>query len=256
MNTGWMRFHALKTAIVAAVVCCCLPTHDGRAQAIYDVRLDWSDTVNPNGVWSYNHGTTPLPYVANWTLDSFSPPQGGWAEGSTVPFWFRSSSPPSSSYDWQIGDVVVHTQDDGHGAGHGPATVTWTSPMDGVVDVAGGVWMGRDFGRSNHWSLFLNGVLISGGDIWTGDPYDRANPYDFAVGSGGAAALNDIPVVTGDVVALQITRTTSSGDYVGVNFTVTAIPEASTSTLLALAAGFALWRRRRRSGCSATTPPC
>jgi hypothetical protein len=47
-------------------------------------------------------------------------------------------------------------------------------------------------------------------------------PFPLASGSGGAGALNDIPVSPGDVLELRIERTTQYGDFVGVNLMVTA----------------------------------
>jgi hypothetical protein len=64
----------------------------------------------------------------------------------------------------------------------GLANVTWTSPINGVVDISGAVWMGRDIGRANDWRLYLNGGLLTGGSIWSGDPYSRASPFTFESG--------------------------------------------------------------------------
>jgi len=33
---------------------------------IYDLNADWSDAINPNGVWTYRQGTTALPHVNAW----------------------------------------------------------------------------------------------------------------------------------------------------------------------------------------------
>ncbi|PYT63153.1 MAG: hypothetical protein DMG35_05105, partial [Acidobacteria bacterium] len=35
--------------------------------AVFSLSGNWSDTTNPNGPWSYNQGSTPLPLVSNWT---------------------------------------------------------------------------------------------------------------------------------------------------------------------------------------------
>jgi len=198
----------------------------------YDLRTDWSNLANPNGAWSYNAGAVALPYTASWPGDLFSAPQPGW--GGTVPFstlvpvWFRSSATPLSipGFDWQIGDVVVHTQDEVSGPGLGLANVTWISPLSGTIDISGAAWMGRDAGRADQWSVLVRNALVSQGDISSGDPYNRTSPFDFATGSGGAGALQTIPVSAGDVVELRVIRTTFFGDYVGLNLTIQATPSA------------------------------
>lgn len=225
------RFRPRRSVLLIAMVvlCCGLWPSVGYAIA-YDLRADWSNLANPNGVWSYNTGAAPLPYTASWTGDLFSAPQPGW--GGTVPFstlvpvWFQSAATPLSipGFDWQIGDVVVHTQDEINGPGLGPANVTWTSPLSGAIDISGAAWMGRDAGRADQWSVLVRNALVSQGDISSGDPYSRASPFDFAAGSGGAGALQNIPVSAGDLVELRVTRTTVFGDYVGVNFTIQATP--------------------------------
>jgi len=34
--------------------------------ATYDLNADWSDSSNPNGVWTYREGTNALPHVTAW----------------------------------------------------------------------------------------------------------------------------------------------------------------------------------------------
>jgi hypothetical protein len=232
-----------------------LGAREVRAVVTYDLKTDWSDVSNPNGVWSYNEGSNALPHVAAWDPTEEGGTQPAWAvsgDGSTMefdPVWFKSVLNEPFSHDWQVGDVVVHTTD-ANGIGHGPADVTWTSPLKGTVDIAGGVWMGRDIFRGNHWTLSLNGTPLSGGDIFSGDPYDRASPYNFAAGSGGASVLSDVPVNIGDIITLQIMKTFEQGDFVGVNLTVAAIPEPSSIALCFVAAtGLSIGLRRKVSRC-------
>jgi hypothetical protein len=123
------------------------PTQAG----VFDLREDWSDTSNPNGVWTLLSGTDVVPRADGTSIDRFSPVQRGWgpppiAGGLPIPFWFKSTSKPLSVHDWKSGDIVVHTQDDASGSGQGPANVIWTSPLSGKIDISGGVWEGRDVG--------------------------------------------------------------------------------------------------------------
>jgi len=189
----------------------------------FDLRADWSETANPNGPWSYRHGSTPLPHVDAWqrALGGWTVFQPGWARSedanTRLPFWFRSNGSETFPHDFLAGDVVVHTVDDGNGVGSGPANVAWTAPSFGHVTITGALWMGRDIGRSNHWSFFVAGNAVSSGDVATGDPYSRAAPFNLADGSGGPAVLQNIRVCGGDEFRLQLERTSGSGDFVGVN---------------------------------------
>jgi hypothetical protein len=183
---------------------------------VYSLRDDWSDTSNPNGVWAYRAGEALLPCTPDWSFSVWTNPVPGW--GLTLPFWFRSTQAPDGALDLQPGDVAVHTQDDWNGAGNGPAVVTWTSPRAGIVDIAGAVWMGRDLDRSNQWRLYLRGREIQWGQIASGDIYSRENPYRFHLPS----ALG-IRVAAGDILALEVVRTSFAGDFVGVDLQITLL---------------------------------
>ena len=199
-----------------------------KAEAItYDLNADWSDSSNPNGVWSYDEGTNLLPHQTNWDPGDFTLAQPAWARSSLMtdhtflPAWLKLSSTPLFALDLQIGDVALHTTDVTNGVGSGPGNVTWTSPITGTVDLSGSVWEARDIGRSNRWSLDINGTVVSQGDISAANS-SRSSPFDLASGTGGTAALDNISVAVGEVIKLQFDETSSDtfGDFVGVNFTV------------------------------------
>jgi hypothetical protein len=238
-------------ALSIGVLCVATSTH--AIGAVYDLKADWSDAANPNSVWTYREGNNALPHVASWqsSLGGYTSPQPGWARSENgsdrVPFWHKSLGFENFVHDYQAGDIVVHTQDDANGIGQGPANVLWTSPGSGpVAAITGSVWMGRDIGRANHWALLKNSTILSQGDIASGDPYSRATPFNLAAGTGGPAALANIPISTGDTLQLRLTQTGGSGDFVGVNFTVTTgAPEPATLSLLLGVAFPALARRRR-----------
>jgi len=204
---------------------------------VWDVAEDWSDASNPTGPWTYAEGTNALPHVDWWERDlgSFSSAQPGWADSEDgtdrIPFWFKSNGVIPGAFDWQAGDVVVHTTDDANGIGNGPANLIWTSPIDGFVTVAGAVWIAREIGRGNDWAIFENDEELTHGNVASGDPYSRAAPFDFVDGSGGAQALAAIPVSVGDTVRLQLAKSSQYGDFTGVRFTVTcATPPTTTTT--------------------------
>src|SRR5439155_8718349 len=64
---------------------------------VYDLRTNWSDLANPNGVWTYREGSNALPHVASWqsSLGGWTSPQPGWARSENgndrIPFWYRSN---------------------------------------------------------------------------------------------------------------------------------------------------------------------
>ncbi|MBC7772844.1 MAG: hypothetical protein H7210_10145, partial [Pyrinomonadaceae bacterium] len=170
---------------------------------VFDLRTDWSEASNPNGVWSYRHGAALLPHVDAWqrNLGGWSIFQPGWARSedanTRLPFWYRSNGSETFVHDNVAGDIVVHTTDPSNGVGSGPANVVWRAPVFGTVSVAGSAWMTRDIGRSNRWFVYRGGNGLTHGDIASGDPYSRANPFNLANGTGGAAVLQNIRVCGG-----------------------------------------------------------
>lgn len=208
--------------------------------ATYDITTDWSDAANPNASWTYREGNNALPHVDWWqrTFGGWTTAQPGWADSEDgndrVPVWFKSVGTETFAPDWVAGDVTVHTNNDPGTTGNGHANVIWTSPGTDTITISGGVWEGRNLGRGNDWFLYKNATLLTQGHIEDGDPFSRANPFLFSTGSGGAAAVASIPVVAGDVIKLEFVKTTTSGDGVGVDLTITgaslvAAPDVTTS---------------------------
>ncbi len=198
----------------------------------YDLRSDWSESSNPNGPWAFWAGDALLPRVEDWSLDPSLGSQPGWAFGTSIPFWFRSLTPGGEQRDWQANDIIVHTHNPGgpNGLTNGLGSVTWTSPINGTIDVTGAVWQVRELEdlagglRGNRWNLSLQDFLLTSGTIAGGDAYDRAHPFDLSSGSGGAEAVRNLRVSKGDRLRLSFVPTGYEGDYVGVNLTVVARP--------------------------------
>lgn len=217
----------LSRLLVRLVIGCSLASlaPSVRAAGVWDLKTDWSDTVNPNGPWSCNEGANPLPNSVQLTaISGWGGTQPAWAETAVgnnfLPLWYRSRGVEPFSADILTGDIVVHTTDDANGVGNGVASVTWRSPVAGTVSISGGVWMTREIGRSNAWKLYKNAALLSTGGIGSGDEYNRANPFNFIAGSGGLAAVQNITVAVNDVIKLEIVRTSQYGDFAGVNFRI------------------------------------
>jgi len=206
----------------------------------WDLADDWSDTANPNGVWSYNGapGTPIAGHVADWDTGSsaFLGAQPAWAAATLpapghVPMWMKSVGTGAAAIDLPSGAVGLH------GAENAAAGVTWTSPIDGAVDLTGGTWQfvksGVHAGRSMTWTILLNATVLTSGVISGADAFNSAAPFDFATGSGGAAAISNLSVQTGDVITLQFTKISVNATFAGVDLTLTEVPEPAALALWA-----------------------
>ena len=174
----------------------------------YDLTQEWSESSNPNGVWRYLVDGS-LASSAERTGDHWDTTQHIWGYEHTG--WSKSNGTEAFSHDWSMGDVFVHTSE------QSSVAINWISPEDGVVDILGGLWAGRDIGRSNNWSLTLNGVLITSGSIYSGDPYSSSYHMDYSYGNGGSSSVSDIIVNAGDILGLTLVKSSPFGDYVGVD---------------------------------------
>ncbi len=185
---------------------------------VYDVTQDWSDSMNPNGPWSYLQGTTALPHVDDWEGNSGAyTDQGAWApaaEGNPrIPLFMKSNGSETFARDFLAGDIVSHTRDDANGTGQGDARLRFTAPATGLYRIDLDVWIGRDIGRSVNWSLVVDGVQRDSGNVASGDGFSRASPDGYA----GSHALE-----AGDQVDLLLTTQSQFGDFTGVRLRLEA----------------------------------
>jgi hypothetical protein len=196
---------------------------------------EWSDGTNPmpGGMWSIRSGDLPLLPVddlGSTGIDTWDGPQPGFTGlglatiNDVAPSWFKAGSRftgVASPTDWQEGDVVLHSGR----AYHPPTHVCWRSPGDGIIAVSGAAWPVRDIGRHNLWRLLLNGRTLTEGVIGSGDAYSRNQPFHFADGSGGPAALKDLPIRAGEELRLaMIPAGGGIPDYAALDLTVTRTP--------------------------------
>ncbi len=183
------------------------------ATTTYSLVSNWSDTANLNGTWTYRQGSSALPGVPEFDFAGSvaMTPQPGWAPsnkaGDFLPPWFKLRS-TVTGFDAQVGDVLVHSTDDTNGPNSGVANVTWVSPGAGSVTVSGGLWEVRNIGRSNQWQV--------SGELLSGDGHGLSDPETFDKSA--------ISVKSGDVFELTVTRLTTDGDVVGVNWSVQFTP--------------------------------
>ncbi|MCL4220140.1 MAG: hypothetical protein KJZ65_02100 [Phycisphaerales bacterium] len=232
-------------ALIAVASCA-----SAASASIYNLQSDWSELSNPFGPWGLREGLNYLPHVDAWqrVLGGWSTFQPGWARSedanTRLPFFFKSNGSETFGHDWSEGEVVVHTTDPGNGVGSGHANVIFTVQQTGTLSVTGGLWIGRDIGRSMNWEVFLNGTILTGGFLASGDAYSSANPFEFNQGYGGTNALTNLSVTAGDVLELRFTTQTNAGDFVVIDMTVENIPAPGAVAGL-LTMGLMSARRRR-----------
>ncbi len=173
----------------------------------YDLKTDWSDTQNPNGVWSLREGDNLItPAVADWNNYRGQP---AWAKSATgsghIPVLVRIAVAGFEAPQASLGDLIVHAQDEFGGPGLGQARIVWTAPASGKVDVEGGLWMARtSLGRSDDYTLTVAGVQKATGKVAANDGHTRDAPLPLSVSS--------VPVKSGDVVVLQISKSAACSD--------------------------------------------
>jgi hypothetical protein len=208
---------------------------------------DWSNTTNPNGPWSYNQGSTPLPLVSDWTAAGTAfvgCNQPAWAPsnvgGNFLPGLMKAYSCTPSILNAHStpgniapGDIVMHTVDPYNGnpaLGVGNFRFTLPSPDNGKYEIKGSVWDAAfDFypSRPQDWTLLVNGVDEASGMLSGNVP------------SSAAETFNVFPNLTaGETVDLELYEapTAAAGYFVATNMSITGVtktPEPSTLALLA-----------------------
>jgi hypothetical protein len=217
------------------------------ATTTYDLKTDWSNSVNPNGAWAYRQGTTVLPLQT----DYYSLGQYAWANEpfpaiGHVPVWIQAAVNGALGANVMAGDIMVHPTSVSSSLPLGEGNITWTSPINGTITISGNVWWGGWNGetRGVTWLLFDNSTQLNTGTMYNGNSSTRSNPVNFG-------SFTET-VSVGDTVMFE--AITASGVtypwFVGVNLTIDAepiqsAPEPATMLLLGLGlAGLVGFRRK------------
>jgi len=209
---------------------------------VFSLSGNWSNENNPNGPWSYNQGSTPLPLVPDWTGNGSAfvgCNQPAWAPsnngGDFLPAFMKANSctakdlgtdPHNGRPNARPGDIVVHTVDSANGSpANGVANFLFTLPAgdDGEYEISGFVWDAWiDTGRPQDWELLVNGVEQASGFLSGG--VSRSQAQTFKIFATLAA---------GDTVDLELFEDSTSpfGFFVGVNLSITPIPALSPASL-------------------------
>ena len=133
----------------------------------YDLNADWSNTQNPNGVWSYNYNSSPIgnfqtfwwgqPGWGDWWIGEASILKGSQPTGTDP--W---GSPVGPAHDWQTNDVMLAAMSVPYGGETTFVNAKWTSPATGVIDISGRAWDAAIFpDRNVTWQLLVNGKMLA-----------------------------------------------------------------------------------------------
>ena len=189
----------------------------------YNVAADWSNTANPNGVWSYLQGTTLLPSQPTTCcglpdVPSFAPSH---SPGTFLPIFVRSLDGS---------EIGVHSWDPFNGqAALGEAVLAWTAPDAAIIDVSGYFYYGQytDF-RSNDVIVRLRDTVLDSAVLSYFSHQNSANRWNFS--------FANLSVSTGDKLTFTFQRSAGyaagSGDGGNVIVVTTPVPEPHVYILM------------------------
>src|SRR5260370_12341194 len=211
--------------------------------AVFSLSGDWSNTTNPNGPWSYNQGSAPLPLVPDFTAGNPASAcnQPAWAPsnsaGNFLPVFMKPNActatalgtdPVNGLPNVMPGDIVTHTVDPFNGnPANGVANFLFTLPVgdDGRYEIRGSVWdAGLLFGttRPQDWKLLVNGAQMASGHLSGTVSRSQAEPFDVFANLAG-----------GNTVQLQLFEdpNAAAGFFVRTNMRITEVTQ-TTCTLI------------------------
>lgn len=241
-----------KAYLAGAALAALVAAGASSAQAtVYNLSSDWSDSVNPNGAWSYGGDLAHHPQPATANSLNVAAGNGYWGAGSdfyAAPFTLKATVDGSatgaySDNDFLSGDVLIHSPNDGS-----PFAITWTAPTAGAIVLTSSVWYAHSVvARSDDLTAFLNSTLLGSATVTNG--INRSNQLTLASGSYTVAA--------GDVLTFDFAKSTGQayGSLAGIDATIDftpssmgAVPEPATWSMMILGFGLVgtMARSRRR----------
>jgi hypothetical protein len=229
------------TSVTAAWVFLLVSGSSRAAQTVYSLNGDWSDTANPNGAWSYNNNETPISVhqtfwwgQPGWGYNSLSDGgilRGTNATGMTDPW--GDVVPPA--HDWVPDDVMLHALSVPYGGDSTFLNVTWTSPTNGFINIAGRAWDGQIYAdRDLRWTLGVGGEIYAQRFSVVG-LYRTNSGAQFSSNLVGSHTLTGIPVTEGEVVEFRVAAQTYYGQHLGLDMTVTFVAPTVANPVLSIA---------------------
>ncbi len=225
----------------------------------YNLSTDWSNSANPNGVWSYSYGNGLVPYqavaapgnpLAPATLGGYfsSGPDLNVNTPDVLRAAVNGSAAGGTNLDFIAGDIVIHTPNDGS-----TLSIRWTAPSAGLIDFHTLVWYAHSSvsseSRSNDVSMLLAGSAFSTVQVNPTSYKNNTDRWD-STGSG-------FSVAAGDILELAFAKASGQayGSLNGLSFNVdfspavSAVPEPSTWAMMILGfagVGFMAYRRKSK----------
>jgi hypothetical protein len=239
MKTNRTRLQIRGLIVLAFLALSIVP-----AQAsTFNLTSQFSQSSNPNGVWSYNMSGSPIIAPLNTGYGA------GWGYFPSADASILQATSAVDGHDWQVGDVVMHAPSVPYG---GPTTfldIDWRSPANGTISISGSAWDAAFYdGRDANWWLSVGGTTIaSRGSVFG---LYRSDPAaQFSSNLLPAQNLTGIGVTAGEVVRLGVATDTYYGHFVGVTEEITLtepVPDYSPNFLM-LAISLVLITLRQRA---------
>jgi len=182
----------------------CLSHHAQAATQIYDLKTDWSDASNPNGVWTYRAGSVVMGYSGGGNAAGAP----GWVGSDDyLPVWFKSTWADHS--DIHTGDVIVHSaNNDSEGVAWAALSTMVTGLLLATMNkyigalftfqppftaIAIGMWLGLFMGI-NVWAIIWPNQKKALG-IVTVEPAEKARAARVAMLASRLNTLLSIPML-------------------------------------------------------------
>jgi hypothetical protein len=247
-----------KSVLALAILSSIILGGVAHAATGFSLSGDFSNTLNPNGNWSYLYAGNSLPHqITNTTGNSLYPavsPAGYFSTGNDLdvntPDVLKTTIDGSQTYgaqgpftnsDFLTGDVLIHSPNDGTAL-----SIIWTAPSAGTIDFTGDVWYADSmFSRSNDVSVSL-GSSVLGSAVVAYDSYSgRSTPW--------AISGTDLSVTKGETLVFDFLKSDGqpfgSLDGVAIDGTfAAAVPEPATWAMMLVgfgALGVAMRSRRK-----------